>query len=1200
MAITVLFNGVTYLIPETGEESWGEELTEYFVAIASGALQKSGGSFTLTADVNFGANFGLLSQYYKTRSSNIATAGQFRLARTDAISWRNAANNANLDLTVDGSNLLTFNGSAIYPGGITALTGDITATGPGSVAATIANNAVSNAKFRQSAGLSVVGNASSSTANVADITAGTDNYVLRRSGTALGFGLLVNANVDPAAAIAYSKLSLTGSIVNADISASAAIVYSKLSLTGSIVNADVSGSAAIAYSKLNLASSIVNADVSGSAAIAYSKLNLSASIVNADIATGAAIAYSKLAALTVSRALVSDGSGVVSVSSVTSTQIGYLSSTGSNVLGESDSGTFTNKTIAAGSNTITGLTNSNLSGSAAISNANLASMANNTVKGNISGSSATPSDVAAASAATASTVMLRDTNANTTVNNHLDGYTTTATAAGTTTLTVGSTRLQYFTGATTQTVTLPVTSTLVLGQQFEIVNLSSGAVTVNSSGGNLVKTVASNTAATVTCILTSGTSAASWSAVGNAGSPLTTKGDLYSFSSVDARLPVGVNGQILIPDSNQTLGLRYQDNFPKNYILNSDAEVDTTGWATYADAAANIPANGTGGTATDLTFSRTTSTPLDGTASFSMVQANSTSLQGKGVSYDFSIDTADQAQPIAVQFNYNASSTFVASNGITAPLNDGTTTTNAGNSDIEVFIYDVTNSQLIYVTPEVLTGNGANYFQFKGTFQSNPNSTSYRLIFHVATTSANATGWTFKFDQVFVGRLPVNYGPPVTDWVQFTMVITGSSSNPTKANTTLFDNAYWRRVGDSMEIVYTYAHNNNTGAAAGSGTYLFGLPSGYTIDSNKISVSTTNAPGVVGSATVSSTNVPTGSVKVYNTTNLSIYANEAAASTAGMVGSSFIPMNAADARYSFSARVPIAGWSSNVVMSNDTDCRVVAASYYVSASNAILNNTESTIPLTTKLVDTHSAVSSNTFTVPVSGIYEIFVNAGPDSTSGGAIDLYVAARKNGVQIGVKSPLYNASTSGQMSATGRWVVSCAAGDTLDARLLYANGANRNISGQVDIQRYSGPASIATTDTIACRYTQSGGSTSSGGAIFKYTTKDYDTHSFYNTSSGIATAPASGKYLISATFTNASRTWTSGDNASLTIRKNSVLLCDTDFHSPAYTDVGSTIRVQTIANLTAGDTIDIYLYTYYGNSTAYANNAYNEICIERIGS
>lgn len=66
-------------------------------------------------------------------------------------------------------------------------------------------------------------------------------------------------------------------LTNSAIAAGAAIAYSKLNLSGSIVNADVSNSAAIAYSKLNLTGAILNADLAGS--IAASKL------VGTDIAT---------------------------------------------------------------------------------------------------------------------------------------------------------------------------------------------------------------------------------------------------------------------------------------------------------------------------------------------------------------------------------------------------------------------------------------------------------------------------------------------------------------------------------------------------------------------------------------------------------------------------------------------------------------------------------------------------------------------------------------------------------------------------------------------------------------------------------------------------------------------------------------------------------------------------------------------------
>lgn len=63
--------------------------------------------------------------------------------------------------------------------------------------------------------------------------------------------------------------------------------------------------------------------------------------------------------------------------------------------------------------------------------------------------------------------------------------TSTATAAGTTTLTVSSTYHQIFTGTSTQTVVLPDATTLVQGQAYQIQNNSTGIVTVNKNGGTL-------------------------------------------------------------------------------------------------------------------------------------------------------------------------------------------------------------------------------------------------------------------------------------------------------------------------------------------------------------------------------------------------------------------------------------------------------------------------------------------------------------------------------------------------------------------------------------------------------------------------------------------------------------------------------------------------------------------------------------------
>lgn len=216
MSQNILFNGVVYAIPDVGDDF--STLGNFLRAIPQGALQKSGGVYSLSADVNFGSNFGLLSKYYKTISSLPATTGILRLSLADTISWRNNANSGDVSLGINGSDQITWNGSALTVSGLTGLTGDVIATGPGSV----------NAAFRQATALSILGNATNATAAMADIAAGGNFYVLFRNGTTLTFALLTNNNIDPAAAIAYTKLALTGSIVNADIAGTAQIAYAKL------------------------------------------------------------------------------------------------------------------------------------------------------------------------------------------------------------------------------------------------------------------------------------------------------------------------------------------------------------------------------------------------------------------------------------------------------------------------------------------------------------------------------------------------------------------------------------------------------------------------------------------------------------------------------------------------------------------------------------------------------------------------------------------------------------------------------------------------------------------------------------------------------------------------------------------------------------------------------------------------------------
>ena len=70
-------------------------------------------------------------------------------------------------------------------------------------------------------------------------------------------------------------------------------------------------------------------------------------------------------------------------------------------------------------------------------------------------------------------------------------------------------------------------------------------------------------------------------------SPLTTKGDLLTYSTQDTRLPVGSDGQTLVANSAATTGLQWQTPVQQNPVLNSAFQVWQRGTSVSVAAATN-------------------------------------------------------------------------------------------------------------------------------------------------------------------------------------------------------------------------------------------------------------------------------------------------------------------------------------------------------------------------------------------------------------------------------------------------------------------------------------------------------------------------------------------------------------------------------------------------------------------------------------
>jgi hypothetical protein len=156
-----------------------------------------------------------------------------------------------------------------------------------------------------------------------------------------------------------------------------------------------------------------------------------------------------------------------------------------------------------------------------------------------------------------------------------------------------------------------------------------------------------------------------------------------------------------------------------------------------------------------------------------------------------------------------------------------------------------------------------------------------------------------------------------TGWNSFTMSVTGSTSNPTKGTTNI-DAAYWKREGINMHLMWTY--RQTAAGSAGSGSYLFGLPTGFTMDTGVVTAATSAQATQIGSGSfqegnndATSATIYPGACYAYDSSNIGVLfwdqsAGDLRTTRVSLGSGSGLNFSTTSLFYQMNCIIPISGW----------------------------------------------------------------------------------------------------------------------------------------------------------------------------------------------------------------------------------------------------------------------------------------------------